>query len=95
MSDPGLERAVRRAGFTALLAGRCQTVAELAAAAGVPEGAAASVVAALVAAGRATATPDGRLDGIAGVTSRPTRHTIERDPASAVERAVASPGELP
>ncbi|HEY0399455.1 MAG TPA: organomercurial lyase [Acidimicrobiia bacterium] len=86
MSDPGLERAVRRAGFAALLAGRCQTVAELAAAAGVSEDAAASVVSALVAAGRATTTPDGRLDGIAGVTSRPTRHSVER--------AAASPGEL-
>ncbi|MDQ1507399.1 MAG: alkylmercury lyase [Actinomycetota bacterium] len=90
MSDPGLERAVRQAGFAALLGGRCHTVAELAAAAGVPEDAAASVIAALVAAGRATTTPDGRLDGIAGVTSRPTRHSVERAAASAIERAPAS-----
>jgi hypothetical protein len=95
LSDPGFERAVRRAGFAALLAGRCQTVAELAAAAGVPEDAVASVVSALVAAGRATTTPDGRLDGIAGVTNRPTRHSVERAAASAVERAAAAPGERP
>jgi hypothetical protein len=90
LSDPGLERAVRQAGFAALLGGRCHTVAELAAAAGVPEDAAASVIAALVAAGRATTTPDGRLDGIAGVTSRPTRHSVERAAASAGERPAGS-----
>jgi hypothetical protein len=95
LSDARLERAVRRAGFAALLAGRCQTVAELAAAADVSEDGAASVVAALVAAGRATTTPDGRLGGIAGVTNRPTRHSVERAPASAAEPAVASPGERP
>jgi hypothetical protein len=80
VSDPELEleAAVRRAGFAALLAGRYPTPAELAAAAGVPEEAVGPVLAALVAAGRATTTADGRLDGIAGVTARPTRHRIER-----------------
>jgi hypothetical protein len=91
LSDPALERALRRAGFAALLAGRCQTVAELAAAAGISVDAAASVVRALVAAGRATTTPDGRLDGIAGVTNRPTRHSVERAAASAIELP-AGPG---
>ncbi|MDQ1504010.1 MAG: alkylmercury lyase [Actinomycetota bacterium] len=75
--DPELERAVRRAGFAALLDGRFPTLPELAAAAGVSDEEAAAVVAALVARGRATVTPDGRLDGIAGVTGRATRHTVE------------------
>jgi hypothetical protein len=74
-----LEAAVRRAGFAALLDGRQPTLGDLARAAGVPdEAAVAGVVAALVARGRATKTPDGRLDGIAGLTGRPTRHSIER-----------------
>jgi hypothetical protein len=70
---------VRRAGFAALLGGRTSTPPELAVAAGVSDGAAvATVVEALVAAGRATRTTDGRVDGIAGLTTRPTRHAIER-----------------
>jgi hypothetical protein len=76
--DPALEAAVRRAGFAALLDGRFPTLPDLARAADVPDEAAAAVVAALVAGGRATTTPDGRLDGIAGVTGRSTRHAIER-----------------
>ncbi|HMC80613.1 MAG TPA: organomercurial lyase [Acidimicrobiia bacterium] len=76
-ADPALEGAVRRAGFAALLEGRYPTLQELAVAAGVADEAAESVVTALVGAGRATVTPDGRLDGIAGVTGRPTRHAIE------------------
>lgn len=72
------EVAVRRAGFAALLEGRSLTVAELAAAAGAPGDAVAMTVAAFVAAGRATLTPDGRVDGIAGLTRRPTRHAIAR-----------------
>ena len=76
MSGP--PEAVRRAGFAALLAGRCPTVVELAETAGLEEGEAAATVAGLVAAGRATVTADGRLDGIAGLTVRPSRHAIER-----------------
>jgi hypothetical protein len=95
LSDPGLERAVRRAGFAALLAGRYLLPGELAAAAGVSEDAAASVVGALVAAGRATTAPDGRLDGIAGVTGRPTRHAVERPAAPPAELGAAPPGGRP
>ena len=72
-----LEAAVRRAGFALLVDGRCPTLAELAEAAGVSQEEAGAVVAALVAAGRATAAADGRLDGIAGLTTRQTRHAIE------------------
>jgi Alkylmercury lyase len=74
---PDAVRAVRRAGFAALLAGRRPTVAELAAAAGVTQDEAASAVRWLVAAGRATTAGDGRLDGVAGVTTRVTRHAVE------------------
>jgi hypothetical protein len=74
--DPALEVAVRRAGLAALIGGRCPTPADLAVAAGSEEDAVAPVLAALVAGGRATLTPDGRLDGIAGVTTRSTRHAI-------------------
>jgi hypothetical protein len=74
-----LETAVRRAGFAALLDRRPSTIPELAVEAGVSDGpAVAAAVAALVAAGRATTTADGRIDGIAGLTARPTRHAIER-----------------
>jgi hypothetical protein len=74
--DPALEVAVRRAGLAALIGGRCPTPADLAVSAGSEEDAVAPVLAALVAGGRATLTPDGRLDGIAGVTTRRTRHAI-------------------
>jgi hypothetical protein len=76
-ADPALEAAVRRAGFAALLDGRGLALDALADAAGVSAEAAAEVVGALVAAGRATVSADGRLDGIAGLTTRPTRHAIE------------------
>jgi hypothetical protein len=76
--DPALEAAVRREGFAALLGGRALTLLELAEAAGVGDEVAEAVVSALVRSGRATLTPDGRLDGIAGVTARPSRHAIER-----------------
>jgi alkylmercury lyase len=76
-ADPSQEGPVRRAGFAALITGRGPTLPELAAVAGVSEDTARAVVAALVAAGRATTTPEGRLDGIAGITTRPTRHAIE------------------
>jgi len=97
--DPALEGAVRRAGFAALLAGRCPTLSDLAAAAGVSEAAAGAMVAALMAGGRATTTPDGRLDGVAGVTGRPTRHTIERSAAGKIQTwcafdAIAIPAAL-
>lgn len=74
--DPALEVAVRRAGLAALIGGRCPTPADLAVSAGSEEDAVAPVLAALVAGGRATLTPDGLLDGIAGVTTRSTRHAI-------------------
>lgn len=72
------EVAVRRAGFVALLEGRPLTVLELVAASGLPEDVVAATIGTLVAAGRATVAPDGRLDGIAGLTRRPTRHAIAR-----------------
>jgi hypothetical protein len=83
-ADPAvlaLERAVRRAGFAALLDGRAPTGAEVARAAGVPDAAAAAVLAGLVAQGRATLTRDGRVDGIAGVTRRAGRHAIDHSGA--------------
>jgi hypothetical protein len=70
--------AVRRAGFAALLEGRAPTVAALAAAANAAEPAVATIVGRLVESGRATLTPDGKVDGIAGLTRRPTRHAIVR-----------------
>lgn len=97
--DPALEVAVRRAGFAALLDGRGLTLDELAGAAGVSREVAAEVAGALVAAGRATMTDDGRLDGIAGLTTRPTRHAIEspgpgRIPTWCAYDAVAVPAAL-
>ena len=77
--DDAVETAVRRAGFAALLDGRPSTIPELAAGAGVSDDpAVALAVAALVQAGRATTNPAGRVDGIAGLTARPTPHAIER-----------------
>ena len=72
-----VERALRRAGFAAVLAGRSPSFSELAAEAGISEEATREVLAELVMAGRATMTADGCLDGIAGLTLRPTRHAIE------------------
>lgn len=91
------EVAVRRAGFAALLEGRAPTVAELAVTVDVAE--AVRVVTGLVAAGRATVTPDGRVDGIAGLTRRPTRHAIDRAGAQRLQTwcaydAVAIPAAL-
>ena len=74
--DPALEVAVRRAGLGALIGGRCPTPSELAVAAGATEDGVTPVLATLAATGRATLTADGRLDGIAGVTTRSTRHAI-------------------
>jgi hypothetical protein len=69
---------VRRAGFAALLVGRAPTFAELAGAVGAAEGEVAAAIAALVRAGRATLDAVGRVDGIAGLTRRLTRHSIIR-----------------
>jgi hypothetical protein len=93
------EIAVRRAGFVALLEGRLLSVPELAAGSGAPAEAVAATIAALVAAGRATVAPDGRVDGIAGLTRRPTRHAIARPPARRLQTwcafdAVAIPAAL-
>jgi len=74
--DPALEVAVRRAGLAAMIDGRCPTPSELAVAAGSTVEAVTPVLAALAASGRATLAADGRLDGIAGVTTRSTRHAI-------------------
>jgi len=76
--DAAAVGALRRAGFAALVDGRSLSPAELARAAGLTEETAGAVMAGLVAAGRATVTAGGRLDGIAGLTLRPTRHAIER-----------------
>jgi hypothetical protein len=97
--NAGAEVAVRRAGFAALLAGRALTVPELAVAAAVPEAVAAAATGRLVAAGRATVTPDGRVDGIAGLTLRATRHSIARVGAPQLQTwcafdAVAIPAAL-
>jgi hypothetical protein len=95
----GAEIALRRAGFAALLDGRALTVAELAVAAAISEVAAAAAAGRLVAAGRATVTPEGRVDGIAGLTLRPTRHSIARMGAPRLQTwcafdAVAIPAAL-
>lgn len=95
----GGEVALRRAGFAALLDGRALTVPELAVAAAVPEADAAVVTGRLVAAGRATVTVDGRVDGIAGLTLRSTRHSIARAGAPTLQTwcafdAVAIPAAL-
>ena len=98
--ENALESAVRRAGFAALLDGRPSTIPGLAVAAGVSDRpAVVAAVAALVAAGRATTTADGRVDGIAGLTARPTRHAIERPGAPRLQTwcafdAVAIPAAL-
>lgn len=86
----GLEVAVRRAGFAALLEGRAPTVTEMAAAADAAESAVAAVVGRLVTAGRATTTPDGRVDGIGGLTRRPTRHAIVPDRGGGEVAALAT-----
>ena len=71
------EGALRKAGFAALRKGAPPTLGELAAAAGIDETEARAALRRLVGAGRATVAADGRLDGIAGITMRPTRHAIE------------------
>jgi alkylmercury lyase len=77
--DPGVVTALRRAGFSAIRGGEPVTMGELATLAGVGRKDAIVVAAALVERGTATVDGRGRLDGIAGLTLRPSRHGIEKD----------------
>ncbi|MEZ5323286.1 MAG: organomercurial lyase [Microthrixaceae bacterium] len=70
------ELAVQKAGFLALLGGETVTAAELGVRAGLGPTRGATVVAALLARESATVAGDGRVDGIAGLTLRPTRHRL-------------------
>jgi alkylmercury lyase len=72
------ELAVQRAGLAAIRAGQHLTVTELGRAAGLGPTRAQGVIDRLLARQAATVT-DGFVDGIAGLTTRPTKHTLTID----------------
>ena len=69
------ELAIQRAGLAAIRAGRHLTPTELGHAADLESRRAQTVIVDLLARQAATVA-DGRVDGIAGLTTRPTRHTL-------------------
>lgn len=73
------ELALQRAGLEALRCGNLPTAAELAERAGLDLRRAENALAALVARESVTLTEDGQVDGIAGLTVRPTRHRLTLD----------------
>lgn len=72
------ELAIQREGLAAIRAGRHLTVTELGRAAGLEPTRAQVVIDSLLARQAATVI-DGRVDGIAGLTTRPTKHTLTID----------------
>ncbi|QYG91827.1 hypothetical protein HC251_04795 [Iamia sp. SCSIO 61187] len=72
------ELAVQRAGLAAIRAGQRLTATELGSAAGLAPERVQVVIDSLLARQAATVT-DGRVDGIAGLTTRPTKHTLTID----------------
>ncbi len=72
------ELAVQRSGLAAIRAGQLLTVSELGRAAGL-ESTRASVVVESLLARQAVTVTDGRVDGIAGLTTRPTKHALALD----------------
>lgn len=72
------ELAIQRAGLAAIRAGRHLTATELGSPAGLEPTRAQGVIDSLLARQAATVT-DGRVDGIAGLTTRPTKHTLTID----------------
>ncbi len=73
--DPD-ELALQRAGFAAMLRGEVLAPTELGSRAGLDNHRADEAFAKLRERGSVTATDDGRVDGIAGVTVRRTRHQL-------------------
>lgn len=76
------ELALQAAGFTLLLRGEALAIAELGFRARLGAGRAEAARDRLLARGALLVTDDGRIDGIAGLTLRPTRHQIVIDGSS-------------
>lgn len=72
------ELAIQRAGLAAIRAGQHLTLTELASAASLEPSRVQTVIDGLLARQAVTVT-DGRVDGIAGLTTRPTKHTLTID----------------
>lgn len=70
------ELAVQKAGFDALFDGRAPTPEELGSAAGLDAQRTGVALEAMLEKESLMVTDDGRIDGIAGVTARPTRHQL-------------------
>lgn len=78
LGGPGDELAIQRAGLAAIRAGQHPTVTELGVAAGIEPTRTSAVINSLLA-NQAITVTDGRVDGIAGLTTRATKHTLTID----------------